>query len=266
MQPATRFEWRLPTSRGLALIATVLVAITIAAAGMLVWDQRNGAIENAEHDLTDLGIVLADQTTRSLQAVDLVLRDTGAEVQRRGIERPEQLGELLGTEAAHEFLQSQLKHLPQADAIGLIGADGTLVNLSRLWPVPALNVADRPYFQQLRDHPESDTVISDPVKHHITDTWTLIIGRRITAPDGAFLGVVSSTIQLGYLEDFYKTIASQEDRLVSILRRDGTLIARFPHLEDQIGKKLPAAAPFYSNIAAGGGPYRGPRGLAGVAR
>src|ERR1700686_1410315 len=104
MHSATRSERRLPTSRGLALIAAVLVAITIAAAGILVWDQRNGALENTQHDLTDLGIVLAEQTTRSLQAVDLVLRDTGAQVQGRGVERPEQFKELLGTEAVHDFL------------------------------------------------------------------------------------------------------------------------------------------------------------------
>jgi PAS domain S-box-containing protein len=266
MHSKTTPDRRLPTSRGLAVIAAVLVAITIAAGGILVWDQRNGAIENAQHDLTDLGIVLADQTTRSFQAVDLVLRDTGAEVQRRGVERPEQLRELLGTEAVHAFLQDHLKHLPQADSIGLIGADGTLVNLSRLWPVPDLNLADRDYFRQLRDHQESDTVISDPVKNRLTGTWTLLVGRRLTAPDGAFLGVVSSTIQLNYLEDFYKTIASHEDRSVSVLRRDGTLIVRFPHLEDRIGQKFPAGAPFHTSIAAGGGLYRSPSALDGVAR
>jgi PAS domain S-box-containing protein len=266
MHSATRSERRLPPSRSLARIAAVLVAITITAACVLVWDQRNGAIENAQHDLTDLGIVLAEQTTRSLQAVDLVLRDTGAKVQGRGVERPEQFKELLGTEAVHDFLADQLKHLPQADSIGLIGANGVLVNLSRLWPVPTLNVADRDYFRQLRDQQENDTVISDPVKNRVTGTWTLLVGRRLTAPDGAFLGVVSTTIQLSYLEDFYKTIASQLGRSVSVLRRDGTLIVRFPHLEDQIGTKLPAGAPFYTSIAAGGGLYRSPSTLDGAAR
>jgi PAS domain S-box-containing protein len=257
---------RLRTSHGLALIAAVLVAITIAAAGILVWDQRNGAIENTQHDLTDLGIVLAEQTTRSLQAVDLVLRDTSAQVQVWGVGRPDQFKELLSTEAVHDFLADQLKHLPQAESIGLIGADGTLVNLSRLWPAPALNLADRDYFRQLRDHQESDTVISDPVRNRITGTWTLLVVHRLTGPDGAFLGMVSSTIELSYLEDFYKSIASQEDRSVSLLQRDGTLIVHFPHLEDQIGKKFPAGAPFYTSVAAGGGLYRSPSALDRIAR
>ena len=130
MPATTRSERRLSTRGGLALIAAGLVAVTIAAACILVWDQRNGAIENTQHDLTDLGIVLAEQTTRSLQAVDLVLRDTEAQVQARGVERPEQLGELLGTEAVHYLLAEQLKHLPQVDLIGLISASGDLVNLS----------------------------------------------------------------------------------------------------------------------------------------
>jgi len=266
MHSKTTREWRLPPRGGLALIAAVLVAITIAAAGTLIWDQRKTAIENAQQELTDLGIVLAEQTTRSLQAVDLVLRDTGAQVRTRGVERPEQFGELLGTEAVHHFLEEQLRHLPQAASIGLVGADGGLVNLSRLWPVPILNLADRDYFRQLRDHQEGDIVISDPVKNRITGTWTLFAGRRLTGADGRFLGAITITIELSYLEDFYKTIASQEDRSVSALRPDGTLVVRFPHLEDRIGKKFPAGAPFYATVAAGGGLYRSPSGLDGIAR
>jgi len=43
----------------------------------------------------------------------------------------------MSTEPVHTFLQDQLRHLPQADSIGLISATGRLINFSRRWPVPS---------------------------------------------------------------------------------------------------------------------------------
>ena len=120
----------------------------------------------------------------------------------------------------------------------MFDARGRMVNLSRLWPVPVLDIADRDYFQELKNHPAHDTVISEPIRNRLTGTWTLFVGRRLSAPDGTFLGIVSATIQLSYLEDFYQKIALQKDRSVTILRRDGTLVARYPHLEDKVGRKV----------------------------
>jgi PAS domain-containing protein len=266
MHSKAKTKRRLPTSRGLALIAAVLVTLTIAAAVTLAWDQRNAAITNAQKDITDLGVVLAEQTSRSLQAVDLVLRDTAAKVRARGVEHPGQFKELLGTAAVHDFLEDQLKHLPQADSIGLIDADGSLVNLSRAWPAPDLDFSDRPYFQHLRDRDDDEVLISDPLRNRITGTWTVLVGRRLAASDGAFLGIVTGTIQLGYLEKFYRTIAAQDDRSVGVMSRDGTLIVRYPHIEEQIGKKLPSWSPFYASVVAGGGLYRATAGLDGRVR
>ncbi|HEX3885760.1 MAG TPA: PAS-domain containing protein [Stellaceae bacterium] len=266
MRSAAITDGHVPASRRLGLIAATIVAITIAAATALSWDQRNATLANAQQDLTNLGVVLAEQATRTLQAVDLVLLESAAQFHARDIKGQKEFADLLGSEATHQLLVTQQKHLPQADSLGVFGADGRLVNLSRLWPVPVLNVADRSYFQELRDHPAHDTVISEPIRNRVTGTWALFVGRRLTAPDGTFLGIVSATIQLSYLEDFYRMIASQKDRSVTILRRDGTLVARYPHLDVEIGRKLPAASPFYAGLSAPNALYRTESGLDGLTR
>src|SRR5690348_14209178 len=97
----------LPTGRTLALIAAALVAITIAAAGTLIWDQRQSTLDEAQHDIIDLGVVLAEQTARSLQAVDLVLRVAEASIRARTIDRPDEFSHELGTPTFHNFLQDQ---------------------------------------------------------------------------------------------------------------------------------------------------------------
>jgi PAS domain S-box-containing protein len=259
-------DWRLPASRRLGLIAASIVAITIVAAAALCWDQRNATIANAQQDLNNLGIVLAEQANRTFQAVDLVLRESNEQVRARQIRTPEQFSSVLGGRSVHEFLVDQQRHLPQAASLGVFDAAGNLVNLSRVWPVPALNIADRDLFQRLKNDPQSDTIITDPSENRVSGTWSLFLGRRLAAPDGTFLGVVTATIELSYLRDFYRTIASQEDRSVSLLRTDGTILVRYPSIERDIGRKLPSGGAFYNHVAGGSALYRTDGGLDGLTR
>jgi PAS domain S-box-containing protein len=259
-------DWQLPASRRLGLIAASIVAITIVAAAALCWDQRNAAIANAQQDLTNLGIVLAEQANRTFQAVDLVLRESADQIRARQIKTPEQFSTALDGKTTHEFLVDQQRHLPQAASLGLFDAAGNLVNLSRVWPVPALNIADRDFFAWLKNDPETETIITDPVKNRVTGTWSLFLGRRVTAPDGTFLGIVCATVELSYLEDFYRMIASQADRSITLLRSDGTILVRYPPIEQDIGKKLPSGGAFYDHVAAGSALYRTDGGLDGLAR
>ncbi|HEY1796044.1 MAG TPA: ATP-binding protein [Stellaceae bacterium] len=266
MRSRAILDWQLPASRRLGLIAAAIVAITIAAATALCWDQRTVAIANAQEDLTNLGIVLAEQANRTFQAVDLVLRESADQIRARQLETPGQLSAALDDKAIHAFLVEQRKHLPQADSLGVFDAAGDLVNLSRTWPAPALNIGDRDFFLQLKNDPYAETIITDPVRNRVTGTWSLFLGRRIAAPGGRFLGIVSATVELRYLEDFYRMIASQADRSVSLLRRDGTILVRYPPIEPEIGKKLPSGRAFYNNIAGGSALYRTSNGLDGLLR
>src|SRR5712691_3436308 len=139
-------------SRRLGLVGLVLIVMTIAAAGLTVWDLRTDAIENYQGDIANLGVVIAEQTARSLQAVDLVVLETREKILASGRETPEQFKLLMASQDTHHFLVERLKNLPQADAIAVVGADGRVANFSRFWPIPLIDVADREYFTHLRDH------------------------------------------------------------------------------------------------------------------
>ena len=62
------------SSRWLPLVGVALILITIVASAITVWDLRADAIANYRRDTANLGVVLAEQTSRSLQAVDLVVQ------------------------------------------------------------------------------------------------------------------------------------------------------------------------------------------------
>src|ERR1700726_2495516 len=65
------------TSR-LSIVCAFLVAITLAIGAGVTWQLRQSALAGAERELTNLGIVLAEQTSRTVQSVDLVLGEVQA--------------------------------------------------------------------------------------------------------------------------------------------------------------------------------------------
>src|SRR5260370_523952 len=136
--------------------------------GLAIWDRREGVYGRYWGEIANLGIPLAEHTARALQAVDLVLRETQNEVVAEGINDAQEFQQTLAGEKMHQFLSRHSKNLPQSDAIGLVGIDGHLVNGSRYWPTPSLDVTDRDWYQYLRDHDDPGVFVSRPVLGKVT--------------------------------------------------------------------------------------------------
>src|SRR5439155_4347240 len=174
--------------------------------------------------------------TRSMQAVGLVLDEVQGKVLAANTVDPERLGRVMGTEEVHRFLVNRQETLPQAKAIGFIGVEGRLVNGSRQWPTPPMDLSDRDYFRHFRDHDDAGVFIGAPRPDLVTGAWTFFLGRRASGPHSEFLGVLIALIEIRYFEEFYQAINSQGGS-VAIFRRDGTLMARYPDAETMMGKK-----------------------------
>jgi PAS domain S-box-containing protein len=256
---------RFRASRHLSFVGFGLLVIILLTASVAIWDRREEAIARSRQDIINLGVVLAEQTARSMQAVDLVLQETTAMVLAAGVHSPEQFRRLMGTEEVHRFLVDRLKVLPQADAIGLVNADGKLVNSSRFWPAPDFDVSDREYYKYLRQNDRPGIYISAPAVSRFTGARVFFLTQRIDGPNG-FLGLVLSTIDVRYIEEFYRAIIMQEGGSVGVFRRDGTMLARYPAVESKMGEKLAPQSPFYARVEEGGGTYRSPGYVDGIAR
>ena len=253
-------------SRRLWFVGAGLLAIILIAASFSVWDRREEALARSRQEMTNLGIVLAEQTARSIQAVDLVVEEVKATVLHAGVDNPEQFARLMSTEEVHGLLADRLKDLPQASAIGVISADGKLINGSRLWPTTGIEVSDRDYYLHLRAEDDPGAFISAPAINRGHGKWSFFLARRISGPHGEFLGIVLGAIDPRYFEEFYQAITLQDGSSVSVFRRDGTMLARYPHVEKMMGEKLPPQAPFYQRVEEGGGSYRSPGYVDGIAR
>jgi signal transduction histidine kinase len=254
-EPARR---AVDVSRRLGFVCAFLVVVTLVTGAVVIWQLHQAALANAERELTNLGVVLAEQTSRTIQSVDLVLREVQSRTVTLGIRTPDQFRARMVEAGAHQFLVSRLRNLPQSDAIAVLDANGKLLDWTRDGGIPPSDFSDRDYFRWLSTHNDADAYISQPTRGRFTDKWLMFVARRINSPDGVFLGVVTGLIDTQYLEDFYQTISMVPGETVTVLRRDGVVIAGHPDISNRRGKHMPEQSPWYDRVVSGGGSYFSP--------
>jgi signal transduction histidine kinase len=229
-----------PVRLVLALGASAVIALCVATS-MIVVQVRARELATARRDLGAFDNLLDEQTVQTIQGVNLLVSSIADELKVEGIATPDDLErEMNGVDTFHT-LQSRTEGVPQLDAITLIAADGQLVNFSRYYPIPPVNVADRDYFKALRDAPSRETFLSRPVQNRGDGTWDIYLAHRIDGPHGEFVGLVLGAMQLRYFENLYRSITTGDSSAIALWRTDGTLLARFPTLP-QIGQTLKAPA------------------------
>ncbi len=68
--------------------------------------------------------------------------------------------------------------------------------------------------------------------------YAIVLSRRITGGDGRFLGVVAGSIRFSYFHDLFGRLSLGPGDIITVLRRDRTIIMRTPFDLDVIGKNL----------------------------
>jgi signal transduction histidine kinase len=221
--------------RRIVLSGVALAIVLLALATSNAIRSRRNAVEAARHEIASLSLAMSDQTDRTFQSIDLVLKNLSENIRAAGVATSVELTTEMGTRAAHEMLVNQVVGLSQIDAVAVTAADGHLINFSRPWPIPSISAAERDYFKALRDTPGLVSFISEPRKGDVSGAWTIALARRLNAPDGSFIGLVQAIVKLQYFEDFFRAVGEDSAYGVSLRRRDGTLLARYPRVAHRIG-------------------------------
>ncbi len=227
-----------PSQWWLYFSAAILILILGAADIGLILNLREHELGAAERSLENSSKTLAEEADRTFQSVDLVLSNLVERLDAAGVVDGESYAQLMSGEAVHRLLKEKLDGLPQLDAITLIDADGKLINFSRYWPIPEVNVADRDYFKALKADPSRKSFVSVPVKNRGDGSWTIYLARRVNGLDGRFAGLVLGAMRMQYFEDFYHSVRPGEASAISMIRDDGVLLARYPH-SSVIGQTFP---------------------------
>jgi diguanylate cyclase (GGDEF)-like protein len=247
MRSAVRFRFHGGPIQWLVLGGALLIAAIAIGTAVMVGSFRERALANGARELENTVTLLTRHFDQQLEQLDLVQKGMVAYIQSSGIASREALERHMSGRDVHQMLKAKIEALPHVGSLSLNDANGKLISTANSWPVAAVTIADRAYFKALKSSPELTTVLSEPVLNHVTGNWTTVLARRLTGPDGAFLGVLLGSIQLAQFEQFFTSLALGEGAAISMFHRDGTMLARYPRVESMIGRNL-SSGPIFQNV------------------
>ncbi len=228
---------RLTARLGLACIGAVTIGFILICSVVLL-DARRDATAQAATEAHNIGASVAQDVARSVEVYDLSLQAVVQGLQTPGLKA-------LDPELRQMILFDRAAKAPYLGFINAIDETGTVIADSR-FPTPrAGNWSTRDYFTAQRNDVRDQLFIGRPFLTDPGQTATIPISRRMSHPDGSFAGVVVGTIQLAYFRDLFAHLTLGPHATIALLRADGLILMRLPFDSDDIGRTLPANAPFF---------------------
>ena len=224
--------------RWLVVGGTLLIAAIAIGSVLMAQNFRERTLRNSGRELENTVLLLAHHFDQQLQDFAVIQKDFVDHVRANGIATGEDYRNRLSGEDVHRMLRSKIEALPYIGGVNVIDADGNLINSSTAWPAPKVNVADRAYFRTFKYDPFSPDVLIEPLHSRVSGTWTILVARKIVGPGGEFLGVVGRGIEPANFEKFFASVVLGDGATISMLHRDGTLLARYPHSSELMGRNF----------------------------
>ncbi len=249
---------------GAFLIAAIAIGTVITVDSF-----RERALSSQERQLENTVQLINRHFDQQLEDFTIVLKEIAAHVRSSGASSEILKGQLATLEW-HEELRTKVNAYSDAAGISVFDADGMLINSSEVWPVPDVNVSDRSYFKALKSGSASTPIQIEIVQGRISHQWANIVAHRLTGSNGEFAGIITRTIMPATFEKYFASVVLREGAAISMYRRDGILLARYPHVERMIGSNIRTSKVYaYMSLASGGtlrltSPIDGQRRLASV--
>ena len=224
--------------RSLIFGGAFLIAAIAVGTAFMVGNFRERALKANQRELENTVQLITRHFDQQLEDFTIVLKDIAARLHASGISS-EILGGQLSTLAWHEELRTKVGAYSDAAGISVFDAEGNLVNSSEVWPVPDVKIADRTYFKTLKSGGASTPIEVELVRGRVfSGGWAIIMAQRLTGPNGEFAGIVARSIAPATLEKYLASVVLRDGAAISIYRRDGILLARYPHFEHMIGTQI----------------------------
>src|SRR5262245_30320091 len=233
---------RILSLRRLWWAAIVLLGVSAGAVGFTIWQLRNDAIGASVAEAGNIATLLAGQLSRSIQSVDAVLTEVKRSTRGAGLETVSGFRAAFGYEEFQGSLTEYRNRLPQTFNLAIADRNGNLTVSTAAWPTPAINIADRDYFQEARDRPGDRLVTSVPIRNRIDGSQTIVFARRLENPRGDFVGVIFAGVNTRHFEDIYGSVHSVQSLIFTMLKANGTILLRYPQGQDFTGRRLSTEA------------------------
>ncbi|MGY8668442.1 EAL domain-containing protein [Bradyrhizobium sp. UFLA05-109] len=253
---AAKGGWDAAVRRGpvlwLTLCGALLVAGIFVVTTVVIGDFRERALVNNERELENTVLLLTRHFDQQFEDSETVAVDLITQMNLPDIASPEIFRERMSSDEAHRMLANKISAVNYLGDIAIYDTNGDLINWSRNEPLPKVNISSRAYFQTFKSNPQSEPVLLESVRSLIIGKWTTVVARRLTSPQGELLGIMVRRIDPASYQKYFSSVVLGSGAAISLFDRSGTMLARYPHVDELIGKSY-AKAPLLQKIAAEGG-------------
>jgi len=230
-----------------AAAGTVLATIIVSYMAIDLWKSYRDAVAEAERDTRNFLRVVEAEVSGVVNIVDLTLSSIDQSLRLTALDGPQ----------VNALLRRRVALVPYARVLFIADADGNIIRDSGSFTEMRLNVAQRDYFRKQREGLVTGNYIGAPVVSMATGTWMIPVSRRLNGAAGKFAGVIVAVVDPRHFQEFFSSFDTGEQGSVSLYLRDGTLIARGPHIDNMIGRTF-ADTPLFRDLL--------PRAATGTAR
>ena len=124
-------------------VGALLALIIVSTAIISIFSMRESSRDEWSNQLNNLTATLAEQVDQTLYSANTVLDNATKELRAAKIEDEKQYREFASREAQFNFLLQKTKANPLIDVISYVDNRGDIINYSRAYPAPKINIADR---------------------------------------------------------------------------------------------------------------------------
>ena len=220
---------------GVAL-GLLVIAIAIAASFYLKFNAESDWKQQTDN----ISLTLSEHAAQTFISAEVALNSIYSALPQSSFSNEATFKQYAAQKSVHLLLSEKIGSNPLIDVASIALDDGRLVNFSRSYPPPPINLSERDYFQEQRDHPAGKIYFSLPVKNKGTGKWVFYLAKRLQTPSGDFLGTLQVGVSAENFSEFYKKVISNlgDGASVSLYRDDFSLMTAYPFKDDLIGKKI----------------------------
>jgi len=235
-----KFGQFLNVSRNLKIIVAgsiFLAIVLIVNALFSIYILRKNSIQDRTDQLSNLTIVLAEHTSQIIFSANTALKSIHNLIELSKIEDEKSYQNFASKKSQFEFLLNQTQSNPILDVATFVASDGKVLNFSRSYPAPNIDLSNRDYFKYLSTHDEKSIFYSTPVKNKGNGKWVFYLAQRVNGKNNQFLGVILVGVSVEIFSSIFERIGSGlgEGSAITLYREDKTLLTRWPFVNDLIG-------------------------------
>lgn len=212
--------YRMPGSALVLMVCAVALLLTLGLSASFAWRDRAAIIQHAHDTAGNASLLVAEHAARLVETSDLILKQA---VQFAGpADAP-----LPGDRAGWERYAALVRGTPYLVSIWLFDAEGNAVLTTRRFPTPAMNVADRDYFQAQKTGGATaggHLFITALDSNRYSQEPLILLSRPLAAAPGQFRGVALVAVSPRYVRDIYKSFDFDYARSITLRRADDTVL------------------------------------------